>query len=327
MRSLLLIAAVCVAGVVSLSDSQVCKPGSNFKIDCNSCRCSADGKLMSCTRKFCIPQEQGDDPQVNAAQDITDNQEHGETTENQVLTNGQVCKPNDMKMEDCNLCKCSPNGIGWFCTRKACTPRQKRDSPPGNSNSEVKCSPGTSFKMDCNTCFCTETGIPACTMMFCLNGKQKRDTSQQEPECTPGTNFKSADGCNDCFCTPNGLTACTLKACLPVPLGQDVAASRQKRDAVKKCVPGESFPSEDGCNNCVCTKDGFPACTEMACLVHSRSRRSPNNELPKSEIAPGAPGFSCTPKQSFKYQCNTCICGDDGKLAACTFKFCIPGEY
>lgn len=426
MRSLLLIAAVLVAGALALEGDKKCEPGSTFKVDCNTCRCSTDGKIMSCTRKFCVMEEQGDDPKAQpaaAAATAVEEDLTAEKEEEHVHTNGQVCTPNEVKMEDCNRCKCAANGIGWFCTRKSCPPRERR-SPnaaqpagqctPGTSfksadgcndcvcgptglaactmkfcffNPKTKrdvsqppkkecvpgssfkssdgcndcfctdngiaactmkfcffekskrevaepakqCEPGTNFKHSdgCNDCFCTETGVAACTARFCFtNPRTKRQVAKADNQCQPGTSFKSADGCNDCFCTDNGIAACTMKFCF----FEDPVAKRQRRDASsddeEKCVPGTRFMDKDNCNECFCTETGHAACTEKACLPETRPIRSAENgELPISELAPGAPGFSCTPGKSFKYQCNTCRCDTNGKMAACTFKFCLPGEY
>lgn len=425
MRSLLLIAAVLVAGALALESGQQCEPGSTFKMDCNTCRCSTDGKVMSCTRKFCVPDVQGDDPKAQPAEEVYNGQQDlaVEKDEEHVHTNGQVCTPNEVKMEDCNRCKCAANGIGWFCTRKTCPPRDRRsaDIPRGAS----ECTPGTSFKSSdgCNDCFCSDNGIAACTMKFCFfdqssTSKTKRDVSQQQPpkqECVPGSSFKSADGCNDCFCTDNGIAACTMKFCFTsankvkraaeLPAQQcepgttfkhtdgcndctctetgiaictakfcfeNPRTKRQVAKAEKQCEPGTSFKSADGCNDCYCgeggiaactmkfcffdppisnrqkresdcvpgttfmdkddcntcfcTETGHAACTEKLCLPETRTRRQ-TEELPISEMAPGAPGFTCNPGKSFKYQCNTCRCDTTGQSAACTYKFCLPGEY
>lgn len=428
MRSLLIIAAVLVAGALALEAGQQCEPGSTFKMDCNTCRCSTDGKIMSCTRKFCIPEEQGDDPKVQLAMvDEVHNGQHDlavEKEEEHVHTNGQVCTPNEVKMEDCNRCKCAANGIGWFCTRKSCPPREKRSTDEVQPASQ--CTPGTSFKSadGCNDCFCGPSGIAACTMKFCFNTKTKRDVTEQQPpktecvpgssfksadgcnncfctkdgiaactmmfcafdqpstktkreasglhqpKCEPGTNFKHSDGCNDCFCTETGIAACTAKFCFTNPRTKrqvakaekqcepgtsfksadgcndcfcsengmaactlkfcffEEAVVRQRREVdEEKCVPGTQFLDKDECNMCFCTETGHAACTEKLCLDNPRTKRADNEELPMSEVAPGAPGFSCNPGKSFKYQCNTCRCDTSGQTAACTFKFCLPGEY
>uniref|UniRef100_A0A8D8NJ21 (northern house mosquito) hypothetical protein n=1 Tax=Culex pipiens TaxID=7175 RepID=A0A8D8NJ21_CULPI len=102
MRSLLLIAAVLVAGALALDEGQVCEPGSNFMVECNKCRCSSDGKLMSCTRKFCVPDSfQSDDPAPAVAQlpTVAVDDAVAKGDEEQVHTNGQVCTPNETKQE------------------------------------------------------------------------------------------------------------------------------------------------------------------------------------------------------------------------------------
>lgn len=263
----MLIAVLLLAGALATSE-QRCQPNSVFKLDCNTCRCDSAGRVASCTRRFCLPEEMGDDPNV-----LADTSGRSNGDEETVVTNAQACTPNEVKFEDCNRCKCAANGIGWFCTRKTC-PREKRDTP----TSSYQCKPGSSFKSQdgCNDCFCTDNGIAACTMKFCFPAKDARSRRDTESQCEPGTNFKSKDGCNDCFCTKTGHAACTLRHCEQMQGDQPAA---------------EEAP------------------------------------LPKSEIAPGAPGFSCDPGRSFKYQCNTCRCDVSGKMAACTLRYCLPGEY
>lgn len=34
-----------------------CTPGETKQVDCNRCRCLADGKGFACTRRFCLPEE------------------------------------------------------------------------------------------------------------------------------------------------------------------------------------------------------------------------------------------------------------------------------
>lgn len=362
MRSFLLIAALLVAGVTSiaLEKGQECVPNSTFNMECNRCRCSSDGKLLSCTRKFCALEEMSDDPKVTSSvadeEATTGNNGIAEKEEEQVHTNGQVCTPNEVKMEDCNRCKCANNGIGWFCTRKACPPKAKRQI----SQQQVqKCVPGTKFKAadGCNECTCTETGQAACTLMACFNRK-RRETPDNKQECVPGTRFQSDDGCNSCFCTKNGLAACTEMACIePKPVKQECtpgttfksvdgcndctctetghalctlrACLRKRRDSPNpesKCVPGTSFKSSDGCNNCFCTDNGMAACTQKYCFPKLK-RDTVEKELPVTKVAPYDPSFTCEPGTAFKFECNTCRCSSDGKTAGCTYKFCLPGEY
>ncbi|XP_049299408.1 pacifastin-like protease inhibitor cvp4 [Anopheles funestus] len=321
MKLLILIVATCVVGALC---EEKCEPGTTFMEDCNRCRCGLDGQ-KSCTRKACPPNELSDDSQVRA--DVQNGDSLSSADEKEEVhdkNNGQVCTPNEIKMKDCNRCRCANNGIGWFCTRRACPPREKRSAP----SPDEKCVPGTVFRSedDCNTCFCSDIGTVACTRKACVSAppeKTKRETVPSTSEkCTPGTVFQSEDGCNSCFCTDTGMAACTLKACYSAP------PQKTKREALTtaKCTPGKVFQSEDGCNTCLCTETGVAACTMMACYSET-AQKTKRETLPQSDIAPGAPGFSCQPKSSFKYQCNTCLCSDDGKMAGCTFKYCIPGEW
>ena len=72
-----------------------------------------------------------------------------------------------------------------------------------------------------------------------------------------------------------------------------------------ECTPGESFPSDDGCNTCECPESGLIAeapCTEREC---------PDR---------------CEPGTFFDLDCNTCECPESGlrEEAACTELAC-PG--
>lgn len=40
------------------SETFECQPGEHFKVDCNSCKCAADGKHARCSKKRCIPEEE-----------------------------------------------------------------------------------------------------------------------------------------------------------------------------------------------------------------------------------------------------------------------------
>ncbi|XP_052862486.1 uncharacterized protein LOC128269148 [Anopheles cruzii] len=417
MKLVLLIVATFVVGALC---TEKCVPGTTFKEDCNTCRCAHDGR-KACTRKVCPPHEQelSDESVVRVEPNHNETIVAGdEKDEVHLQTNGQVCTPNEIKMKECNRCRCANNGIGWFCTRRACPPREKR------STSQMECVPGTSFKRECNDCSCTPDGKAACTLKACLPphrrrravaapkkkctpgesfldedgcntchcnndgtaacgrmacpsqddvpilgdfmvSNRRRRSPNTEQDCTPGTTFKDADGCNDCVCTKDGKAACTLKLCRPLgeTVGQHarhrrsdtVAGKRNEKEgkvdagkekdpkkevdkmdegnevekeqpvedteSLKRCQAGESYRHEDGCNKCTCAKNGKFECTKHLCSLRRR------RDLPRSDIAPGTPGFKCEARKSFKYQCNTCLCSDDGLHAGCSYKYCVPGEW
>jgi hypothetical protein len=35
-----------------------CQPGEHFKVDCNSCKCTADGKHARCSKRRCLTDEE-----------------------------------------------------------------------------------------------------------------------------------------------------------------------------------------------------------------------------------------------------------------------------
>uniref|UniRef100_A0A182FLI3 Pacifastin domain-containing protein n=1 Tax=Anopheles albimanus TaxID=7167 RepID=A0A182FLI3_ANOAL len=315
MKVLILIVATLAVGALC---SEQCVPGTTFKEDCNTCRCGENG-LKACTRKMCTTVEAvvADEPYARndnatttgstTTESITSADEKEEVAEH---TNGQVCTPNEIKMKDCNRCRCANNGIGWFCTRKACPPREKR------SVEQEECSPGTTFESSdgCSECICTPDSKAVCTDKPC-EARTKRNTNSGD-RCAPGTSFKSADGCNDCYCTENGRAACTLKACEPNPI--PYRRRRRSPSATKQdCVPGTTFKDADGCNDCFCSSDGRAACTLMACEPHPAPYKRNRRSSPvKTE---------CTPGETKKADdgCNDCHCTNDGRLA-CTRMACAP---
>ncbi|XP_017770408.1 PREDICTED: serine protease inhibitor I/II-like [Nicrophorus vespilloides] len=59
---------------------------------------------------------------------------------------------------------------------------------------------------------------------------------------------------------------------------------------------------QESCNTCKCVNGGW-ACTRKRCLE-------------KRQI-------KCTPRETFKQECNTCICNERGDNAICTLKACL----
>lgn len=75
----------------------------------------------------------------------------------------------------------------------------------------------------------------------------------------------------------------------------------------KTYAPGDSFPSDDGCNTCSCGADGQVACTLMACQVTCDYGGA---TYPAGDSFPSTDG------------CNTCSCESDGQVS-CTLMACI----
>lgn len=275
-----------------------CTPGERFRADCNRCKCQADGKRATCTRKLCLSPDNTPPPSTN-----TEVSRERRDTEPQHTLDPNApdfsCLPNESfkHIDGCNTCSCLPDGKAAMCTLKLCLEPEKRDKrsdlyslPNYNVHApDFSCTPGEHFRDECNRCTCRNDGKTAkCTLRLCtpelesLTDRRKRsdlyslrhiDTSAPDFSCTPGEKFR--DDCNRCTCTADGKAAkCTLKLCPP------------------------------------------PAATP------ERRKRSDLYSL--KNLNPNSPDFSCTPGEQFRYDCNRCTCGQTGKLAACTFKLCPP---
>uniref|UniRef100_A0A182IVT8 Uncharacterized protein n=1 Tax=Anopheles atroparvus TaxID=41427 RepID=A0A182IVT8_ANOAO len=97
MKILILALATLVVGALC---EEKCVPGTTFMEDCNRCRCSSDGQ-KACTRKMCPPNELSDDAQVRTEQ-VQNGDSLSSTDEKDEVhlqTNGQVCTPNEIKMQ------------------------------------------------------------------------------------------------------------------------------------------------------------------------------------------------------------------------------------
>jgi Pacifastin inhibitor (LCMII) len=148
-----------------------CTPNEQYKQDCNTCQCSSDGKVASCTQVLC--------PSETTEAALKDETDTTEAVIEQVESNNHVCTPNDVKLEvsalkfsisvetqltnfqDCNRCRCAANGIGWFCTKNACPPKEIQKRAVRNP-SHSDCNPGERWNDGCNDCHCTGLLIGKC---------------------------------------------------------------------------------------------------------------------------------------------------------------------
>jgi hypothetical protein len=265
--------------------------------------------------------------------ELADSDNEPTNDENILNGNNQICTPNEVKMQDCNRCKCAPNGVAWFCTRNVCPPKEshekyesddKTNTTTDSNPKPTQCEPGTNWKEDCNSCWCTEHGRSACTLMACSSHEvSKRSTLElnvysPEFKCEPNQSFTHPDGCNNCKCGPEGFTShCTRKNC-PV-------SNVSKRSTVDvyspnfKCEPNKSFTHPDGCNNCKCGPEGSTLfCTKKMCPPVSHVSKRSTVDVYSSD-------FKCEPNKQFTHPdgCNTCHCNAEGKTSGCTEMSCI----
>lgn len=222
-------------------------------------------------------------------------------------------------MEDCNRCKCANNGIGWFCTRKACppipTPAETRDKRDADEETTVvplntpgyTCEPGSRFKHECNSCKCASSGtLAACTKKRCLpEERTKRDVEENkiavnEPgfKCEPNQPFM--DDCNSCFCDASGILArCTLMACDP-----NERTKRDVKDQEIDCEPNQEFFVNSSL--CFCDETGHGAfCSADPAQEHPRRDGEEKKKF-------------CEADQDFVSGSWNCTCDETGNAAFCT---------
>ncbi|XP_023951713.2 protein draper [Bicyclus anynana] len=159
----------------------------------------------------------------------------------------------------------------------------------------AECLAGSEWDSNCHKCRCSEEGHAECTRMDVCEKGDYGDPIR----CKPKTTFKKE--CNTCSCLETGHSVCTLIGCLSaLPSLPDVsppatpetdATTLPPTDKSKDCLVGSRWKSK--CNECFCSEDGYPSCTEMACIGLEDE-----------------PEKMCAPETSWKVDCNTCWCYD-----------------
>ncbi|VVD02418.1 kielin/chordin-like protein isoform X2 [Leptidea sinapis] len=134
---------------------KACKPGQEFRIDCNKCLCDNEGQNFSCTRIDCVAQNSGNGG-VRRKRDTTE----------QVKMD---CGPGTVFEIGCNVCRCSAEGSHATCTMKRCKQEIiKNDVNTSESDVGFRCNAGEQFKRDCNDCTCSADGKSVfCTLRLC----------------------------------------------------------------------------------------------------------------------------------------------------------------
>jgi len=188
-----------------------------------------------------------------------------------------------------------------------------------------KYSVGETFMNECNTCTCNRGGLASCTEMACFQGCEAVLCEEGTTcfieygvaTCKPNNPCALME-CADlkaCYVDHEGNAQCCDDPCMTARCGFDTICVTTQ-DCSAQCVKptcdynghtfyhGESFPSDDSCNQCFCS-DGIVGCTLRFCVQLCEYKGQTHIE-----------------GDSFNDECNTCRCLS-GQVA-CTRMACLP---
>ena len=212
----------------------VCKEGTTWKKDCNTCSCS-NGRAL-CTMMACVPDNAACRTDGDCSRDEFCRQKqnkHDSRASSPCLEERQCVKKADVG-ETCSgyMPACFANRCreGLMCKNEA-DPRIA--DIPGVCREEVvaECKEGKKWEKDCNTCSC-EGGMVFCTEMDCQNPDKEKEKEKENAKtrCVKALKEKTlsgnqkkmccrafAVGCGDavnvCFDTAKRPTLMARRAC------------------------------------------------------------------------------------------------------------------
>jgi hypothetical protein len=197
---------------------------------------------------------------------------------------------------------------------------------------------GEQFMDVCNTCTCMDDGSATCTLMACTPGCEATlcpvDTYCEEdqnghPVCKPtGENPCNTMDCGDgkvCY-IKDGNADCRDDPCLTKKCGWNKICVTNS-DGTASCVApstcdyndmtyheGDSFPSNDGCNQCSCT-NGRVICTLRPCKLCQTNNDCESGFYCKKDSCDTQNG-TCSVRIEFCNEQHNQVCGCDGKTYA-----------
>ncbi|KAF9420495.1 hypothetical protein HW555_003245 [Spodoptera exigua] len=329
---------------------KACKPGQEFRMDCNKCLCDNKGQDFSCTRHDC---------------NALNNNHHASAF------TGVRSKRGSVFDRGCNVCKCTDNGQFATCSLKRC--KTETEHAP-ESDQGFRCNPGEQFKRDCNDCTCSADGrmepVRQCVPTMLVRGPSHVCicTSEGIFHCRPkkfeedeGLNNQSTEDCepNYLYRQNNLFCACSANGTWESKNCEDHFHYLRPRKRIYNyhlktniaCTPNDLFLID--CNLCRCSSKGFidvTLCTKRLCgrghkvddcaygdMLRTENEmcrcsdinyyidrlcikvlKDPVQKIPAKEISKldDIEKTVCNSEVVYKVNCNTCIC-KDGNLV-CT---------
>ncbi|XP_063915489.1 prolow-density lipoprotein receptor-related protein 1-like [Zophobas morio] len=215
------------------------------------------------------------------------------------------CISGQYKNEGCSSCRCI-NGK-WSCISNSgrCPPSQraKRGVPGASELKNTPCAPNDYFKIDCNTCYCNidKTGY-LCTENIC--------SFTESPSSQPTSTAKAGNATSiDDVAVPQIQTV-NLNATVLVI--ENVNSTGLASNSTNQ---SENEPL-------VITDINYTQTFYSNSSNFSDTDAGGTNKTISITHLFKAYEFTCTPGQTFKKDCNTCTCTQDGKNAICTLKRC-----
>ncbi|OWR47216.1 cysteine-rich/pacifastin venom protein 2, partial [Danaus plexippus plexippus] len=128
--------------------------------------------------------------------------------------------------------------------------------------------------------------------------------------------------CLATFCR-GGVIKCTPgskdETCVTDNFGKESLVRQKRQDSiVEECSPRTEWKSK--CHRCICSDSGQALCFKIeGCRSDSDDVSDDTRELRSSKTKRSK---VCTPKATYKIECNTCLCSDDGESFVCTMMGC-----
>ncbi|KAL0861294.1 hypothetical protein ABMA27_008855 [Loxostege sticticalis] len=299
-----------------------CLKANDLKYDVAKTTCSPGEMVPTCVECFCLRVGITNDTYCSnvcsyqsklrilekVLKDSSSNHLLIERNDIKMSSDGEMCEPNTMYIDQGRYCLCPENGSTNFklCTSvtvevKTIRPSKNIISHDVKENLNANCTPNTLVKIDCNTCYCGKNGRidpKWCTYDDCYEKriiqdafKASRVSLSSVPEkttCVPGSMSKV--DCNYCICPESGKLA--ERACTKNICSED---QQEVEEDQFSCEPLAYYLVD--CNVCLCPQDGVKnveKCTKKIC----------EKTFLRSD--------SCVPGEFFSSGCNVCVCPPDG---------------